>query len=287
MKFIKPIVGISKIIDSYDCLICGFNGVMSKGNNINIEALKALSECASKGKEIVILSNSSSRIQDIVELIKEADAELLYKLKSIITTGEVLHYLLKDYVKVGLRGKKYYNIGATESKAIFKGLDYQEVQDISKADFVFMGKIKNNTDMLENYTPELEYASSLGLDFLCVGNDISTYDDGEICLGSGAVAEQYALLGGNVITFGKPDAKLLNYAKECFSNKIGKILIIGDSFTTDIKSANFLNADTVLISKGIHVNFLGEGYIPDVEKTREMSQDYEVYPDYVISGLRW
>ena len=58
-------------------------------------------------------------------------------------------------------------------------------------------------------------------------------------------------------------------------------------WASSTKSANFLNADTVLISKGIHVNFLGEGYIPDVEKTREMSQDYEVYPDYVISGLRW
>ena len=106
-------------------------------------------------------------------------------------------------------------------------------------------------------------------------------------MGSGAVAEQYALLGGRVITMGKPNKQMIDYAKECFSNKFANFIFIGDSFTTDMKSANVLAADMVLISKGIHVNFLGEGYIPDVEKTRNMAQDYEIYPDYVMSGLRW
>ena len=42
-----------------------------------------------------------------------------------------------------------------------------------------------------------------------------------------------------------------------------------------------------MVSKGVHVNFLGEGYIPDVAKTREMANNYDAYPDYVISNLRW
>ena len=157
----------------------------------------------------------------------------------------------------------------------------------SKADFIFMGNVKENDDTIEKYTDKLEYAASLGLDFLCVGNDVATYKNGEICLGSGAVAEQYALLGGRVITLGKPNELVLQYAKECFSANLSNILFVGDSFSTDMKSANILNADMVLISKGIHVNFLGEGYIPDIEKTRNMAQDYEIYPDYVMSGLRW
>ena len=74
---------------------------------------------------------------------------------------------------------------------------------------------------------------------------------------------------------------------ESFSLGCHKVLFIGDSFPTDIKSGSLLEADTVLISKGIHVNFLGEGYIPDVEKTRDLAMNFDVYPDYVISGLRW
>ena len=49
MKFIKPIVGISKIIDGYDGVVCGFNGVLSKGENINVEALQALQKIAQRG----------------------------------------------------------------------------------------------------------------------------------------------------------------------------------------------------------------------------------------------
>ena len=287
MKFIKPIVGISKVVENVDNVICGFNGVLSKGNNINADALKALTECAKAGKEVVVLSNSYMRVNDLAELIKQGDAELLNYVKSIISAGEVLHYLLKNPKTLGLVGKKYYNIGLKTADTVFAGLDYQEVSEISKADFIYMGAVKAETDTVEMYTSELEYASSLGLDFLCVGNDTATYMEGEVCLASGSVAEQYALLGGRVITFGKPDSKLAYYAKESFSNKTGKVLFIGDSFTTDMKTAKILDADMVLISKGIHVNFLGEGYIPDVEKTRNLAQDYEVYPDYVMSGLRW
>ena len=286
MKFIKPIVGISKIIDTFDNVICGFNGVISKGDNVNVEALNALSKCIEAQKNVVILSNSYLRVKNLSEIISQGDSKLIYKIKAMITVGEILHYLLKNPIKLGLKGKKYYNIGSKQSAVLFSGLDYYEVSNMADADFVFMGEVKNQTDMVEMYTNELEYASSLGLDFLCVGNDTATYCNGEVCLGSGAVAEQYALLGGNVITIGKPNEKIIAYANECFTNN-GKTLFVGDSFTTDIKSAKYLNADTLLISKGIHVNFLGEGYIPDVEKTRGMAQEYELYPDYVISGLRW
>lgn len=286
MKFIKPVVGISKIIDNYEHIICGFNGVLSKGNNVNAESLKALDECCKNGKEVVIVSNSYMRIKDMAELISEGNNEILQKIRAIISAGEVLHYKLKNPESLGLKGKKYYNLGLGAANDIFTQLDYKEVKDISQADFVFMCAVKNYDDMIENYAHDLEYAASFGLDFLCVGNDTATYQNGEVCLGAGAVAEQYALLGGNVITVGKPDVKMFEYAIECFSNK-DNVLVIGDSFTTDIKVAKFLNVDTLLISKGIHVSFLGEGYIPDVEKTRNMAQEYEVYPDYVMSGLRW
>lgn len=287
MKFIKPIVGISKIVEGVDNIVCGFNGVLSKGDNINSDALNALKLCAEKGKSVVVLSNSYMRINEIAEIIKQGNNEVLNNIKAIISAGEILHYLLKNTEKLGLGGKKYYNMGLKSADSIFQGLGYQEVTDISKADFLYIGSVKNDTDIVENYSSELEYANSLGIPLLCAGNDIATYKGGEICLGAGAIAEQYALLGGKVITFGKPNINLANYVKECFSEKSGKILYIGDSFTTDMKIATVLSADMVLISKGIHVNSLGEGYIPDVEKARNLAQEYEIYPDYVISGLRW
>lgn len=287
MKIIKPIVGISKIIDNYDGIVCGFNGVLYNGGAVIDEALHALKKSSGIGKKIAVLSNSPLRVQQIADLISKGDISSLTSFDCIISAGEVLHYRLKNFLKSGILGTKYFNLGGNADQGIFAGLAYQKVLDIANADFLFMGNVKSAGDTIEVYTPFLEYAHGLGLPLICAGNDTAAFDCGEICLGGGAVAEQYAVMGGKIITCGKPQAEVLNYALEDFIPDLKKILFIGDSFATDIKSGDILNTDTVLISKGIHVNFLGEGYIPDIEKARNLAMNFDVYPDYVVSGLRW
>lgn len=286
MKIIKPIVGISKIMDNYDAVISGFNGVLYNGAAVNAEALSALKKCAENGKKAMILSNSPLRVHEVVSLLSDRPSELSF-LTAIITAGEILHYQLKNPLKLGLGGKRYYNLGGTSDRGIFSGLDYVKTTNISQADFLFVGDVAAHKQNLADYAAELEHACSLGLPLLCVGNDLARFHEGKEALGCGAIAEQYAVLGGKIITFGKPQTELLNYAAECLKTEKNKILYVGDSFASDIKSGNLMGADTVLVSKGIHVTFLGEGYIPDVEKARNLAANFDAYSDYVISGLRW
>ncbi len=287
MKIIKPIVAISKIIDNHDAVLCGFDGVLYDGKNVNKEALHALHKCSEAGKEVVVLTNSPLRVHSIIGLLLEGSASDLAFLSSVISAGEVLHYRLKDYTRLGLPGPKYYTLGNTSAEAVFAGTLCQKAGNLQQADFLFAGMPENENDMLEKYMPALEHAFALGLPLLCVGNDVSTYYNGEISLGAGALAEQYAVMGGKILTFGKPDTAFLDYALESFSYRPKSLLCIGDNFATDIKSGTLLNASTLLISKGVHVNMLGEGYIPDVEKARNLAMNFDAWPDYVISGLRW
>ena len=151
-----------------------------------------------------------------------------------------------------------------------------------------MGSAADPEATIDQYMQILEYAASMNIPLICAGNDTSSFQSGKICLAAGAVAEQYAALGGRIITVGKPDPKILSYTLEGMDDISPKnILFIGDNITTDIKGANLVGVDCVLVSKGVHVNFLGEGYIPDVAKTREIANNYDAYPDYVISNLRW
>lgn len=287
MKLIKPIVSISKVIEGYDAVICGFNGVLSKGNDINFDAMTALQKCAEKGKRVAVLSNSPLRVRELIELMYTANMDLSF-LQTVVTAGEVAHYCLKNLQEFNLPGKKYYNLGNSKSaQAIFDGLDYRAVNTPAAADFVFVADLHHAHTKVEDYTTVLEHACALNLPLLCVGNDVATYKDGETCIGSAAIAEQYAVMGGQITTIGKPSVKILSYVTECFSPKPQKLLFIGDNFATDIKSGEALGADTLLISKGIHVHSLGEGYIPDVEKARNLALHYNVFPDYVSSGLRW
>jgi ribonucleotide monophosphatase NagD (HAD superfamily) len=81
-----------------------------------------------------------------------------------------------------------------------------------------------------------------------------------------------------VIYFGKPFPEVYN---QSIDNKNKKILSIGDNLNTDIKGANLLNYDSLLISSGVHKNEIKEDGIELVAKK------YGVIANYIQSELKW
>ncbi len=288
MKMIKPIVNVSKIMDEYEALVVGFNGVLSDGKHIKKEAADAIVNARRQGKHIILLTNSPLRVASLAEILADAGINLRI-FSSIITAGEIMHYKLKSgQGAFNAIGSKFFHIGQPKDLGVFYGLNYEQVADVSKADFLYVSNTHHADDTLNKYIPLLEHAASLNVPLICVGNDTSNFKDGQIGLAVGALAEQYAVLGGQILTIGKPDAQILEYCLDDFANIAReKILMIGDNLATDIKAANAAGMSSVLVSKGVHVNFLGEGYIPDVARVRELSNNFEAYPDFVVSQLRW
>lgn len=288
MKMIKPIVNISKIMDAYDAILCGFNGVIYDGIEFKSEAIDALIRLRKNGKKIVLITSSSMRISKIVQMMY--DAKISPRIfTAIISAGEILHHkLLANDAKYAALGKVFYNIGGGKDFGVFEGMQYGVIENPARADFLYVGQTISPDDMIENHIEVLGYAASMNIPMLCVGNDTSCSIKGEMSLASGAIAEQYAVLGGKIITIGKPDIKITNYALEaCGEVDKNRVLLIGDNILTDVKAANIAGISSVLVSKGIHINFMGEGYIPDVTKTRELASNTASFPDYVISNLRW
>lgn len=283
MNSIVPLVGISKIFDLYDAFILGFDGVLTKGNGFSSEALKAIQSLHAAGKEVVVFSNSSLRVKTIIESFYRVSFNLK-NIRAIVTAGEILHYKLASMKQIG---RRYYNLGNSISEGVFDGLSYRKSQDLMQADFLFIGDVSQDKLALEDYQTDLEAAVAMHLPMVCVGTDLSVHQNGEIVLGAGSIGERYAMLGGQIVTVGKPDKAFALYAKEAFSSDKLKILYIGDSLPNDMKSADLIGADKLLVTKGIHLNALGEGYIPDVQKTRTFASRYETYPKYLISEFRW
>lgn len=289
MKMIRPIVNISKIIDNYDAVIVGFRGVLTEGDSIKQDAVNALFNIRKAGKRIVLCTNSALRSTQIADFFVSYKVPLKV-FDALVSAGEILHYKLKfPNQEFSSLGKNYLQIGNKKHYAIFDNLDFKRVYSFNQASFLFVGEAENENDTIEKYLPILNQAASMGLPLLAVGNDTSTFMNEKIALSAGAIAEQYAVLGGKILTIGKPDPMVMTYCIEALPQDIAKekILVIGDNIATDIKAANLLNMPSVLISKGVHINFLGEGYISDVAKTRELATSLDAYPDCVISNLRW
>ncbi len=288
MKMIKPIVNISKLMDAHDVFVCGLNGVIYDGINFKPEAIEALLRLRKNGKQVVLLSNTPMRLAELAD--KMYAAEISPRLfNNIITMGEVLHFQLRAKSdKYAALGKVYYNLGDNSDSGVFENLGYQSVENPTRADFLYIGHPASAEGISQDCVDILGHSASLGIPMLCIGNDISAFLGGEICTAAGAFAEQYAILGGKIMTVGKPDKTMLQYALEDYKAvEPQRILMIGDSMPVDIKAANNVGIASILVSKGIHVNYLGEGYIPDVTKTRELATSCGAFPDYVISNLRW
>ena len=98
----------------------------------------------------------------------------------------------------------------------------------------------------------------------------------ELCAGS--VALVFEKMGGKVVYFGKPFPEVYN---QSIDNKNKKVLSIGDNLNTDIKGANLLNFNSLIISNGVHKDEIKKEGI-DV-----ISKKYEVVVNFIKTELKW
>jgi len=80
------------------------------------------------------------------------------------------------------------------------------------------------------------------------------------------------------VYFGKTFPEIYN---QSINNKGKKILSIGDNLNTDIKGANLLNYDSLLISNGVHKDEIKKEGIDIVSKK------YEVIVNFFQTELKW
>ncbi|MBR3661890.1 MAG: HAD hydrolase-like protein [Alphaproteobacteria bacterium] len=273
----RTIKHISHISDDFDFYICGVNGVLNSGGSFNQEAVETLYKLYQSGKQVMLASNFAVRVETLFYELKKCGIPM-YIFNSIITAGEIVHFYLKSKPQVG---KMYYPVVGTESQ-IMKGLDYGKTESPVLADFLLAETSLSEIDLNEKI-PLLEQALELNLPMICVGNNTSVMINNKVCAGVGCLAEKYALMGGKIIPFGKPDIKIASYLTEGLKNfSPEKCLIIGDNMATDMRMGYNLKAKTMLIGSGIHQ--LSEN---DKYKTNELISGYGFDVDYFAENLQW
>ena len=139
------------------------------------------------------------------------------------------------------------------------------------------------TGLFDEHDDDLNYYKDLlekhiEKKMICTNPDliVDRGDTRQMCAGS--VALVFEKMGGKVVYFGKPYPEV--YDQAIYNNK-KKILSIGDNLNTDIKGANLLNYDSLLISNGVHKNEINDLGIEKVSK------EYEAIVNYIQSDLKW
>ena len=270
------------ILKNYDVLLMDLWGVVYDGYHLYPKVIETLQGLKELKKEVIFFSNVPRRKHTVQGMLNGFGVDnSLYS--SLITSGEFVHELLAEKKQFGT---KYFYLGSPESEEVILNIGgYQRVANAKDADFsIITGIVDYYEEAMKLAIEAIKYK----LPLLCTNPDKSSIKrSGEIVHCPGAVADKYEELGGEVIYFGKPHRHIYEYALQDITDR-RRVLAIGDSMENDIRGANNMNLDSVLICSGVHRHDLeiNMGDIPSAENLSRLYEKHSIKPTFVISLLK-
>ena len=264
--------GLRSIVDNYDIFYIDLWGVIHNGIILHKNAVEALKEITKAKKEYVLLTNAPRPNKTVKAFLEKMNLCKEIREK-VYSSGEAsLNYIKRNYLD-----QKFYHIGPLKDFDLFVEFGKNKVEYISESTYLLCTGLFENQDEDMNYYKEL-FKDHINKKMICTNPDLIV-DRGskrELCAGS--VALIFEKMGGEVIYFGKPFPEVYN---QSINNKDKKVLSIGDNLNTDIKGANLLNFDSLLISNGVHKDEI------EKEGIEKMSKRYEVIVNFIQTELKW
>jgi len=264
--------GFKSIVDNYDIFYIDLWGVVHNGITLHKNAIDTLEEITKAKKRYVLLTNAP-RPKKSVQLFLEKMGMSKAIREKVYSSGEAaLNYLRKNFLE-----EKFYHVGPPRDFDLFLDFKKNKTIDIKESSYLLCTGLFEEQDVDLNYYKEL-FKDHINKKMICTNPDLIV-DKGEkreLCAGS--VALVFEKMGGEVIYFGKPFPEVYNQA---INNQGKRVLSIGDNLNTDIKGANLLNYNSLIISNGVHKDEIKKEGIDLVSKK------YEVVVNFIQTELKW
>ena len=264
--------GLKSIGENYDIFYIDLWGVIHNGINLHKNAIKALEKLTKSKKSYVLLTNAPRPNKTVKSFLEKMGMNKEIR-ENVYSSGEAA----LSYLKENLSNDKFFHIGPPRDFDLFLDFKKNKTMDIKESSYLLC------TGLFEGQGEDLDYYKELFKDhinkkMICTNPDliVDRGDKRELCAGS--VALVFEKMVGEVVYFGKPFPEVYN---QSINNKEKRILSIGDNLNTDIKGANLLNFDSLLISNGVHKDEIKKEGIDVVSKK------YEVIVNYIQTELKW
>jgi HAD superfamily hydrolase (TIGR01459 family) len=275
---------LSAVVDRYDAVFCDVWGVIHNGRQHFPAAARALQSWRAAGKTVILLTNVPKPRGPIpAQLDRLAFPRDAYD--AIVTSGDAIRAELR------LRAPgPMHKIGPPHDKSLWEGLGL-EFAPLEDARFIGISGLNDDRETPEAYADLLRQARERDLELLCANPDIVVRVGNDLIWCAGAIARDYAALGGRVVLAGKPHKPIYDLAFRELESLTGKpvdktrILCIGDGVTTDILGANAAGLDSLFIASGMHGEALWTNGALDPAKVEAALAAEGARATYVMSEL--
>ncbi len=272
-----------EIADRYDAVFCDVWGVIHNGRRLYPGAAEALSAFRAAGKAVILLTNIPKPRGPIpAQLDRLGFPRSAYDV--IVTSGDAIRAELAARAPGPM-----FKIGPPRDASLWEGLGLAQAP-LDTARFVAISGLNDDDETPEAYADVLAAARARELEMLCANPDIVVRVGDHLMWCAGAVARDYAKLGGRVIMAGKPHAPIYALAFEELARlrpdtARARVLCIGDGAPTDVRGANDQGLDCLFIASGMHGEALmTRGALDDVKVNAALAAE-GVRAKYVMAGL--
>ena len=264
--------GLRSIVKNYDIFYIDLWGVVHNGIVLHKNAIEALEEITKARKQYVLLTNAPRPNTTVKSFLEKMGMNKEIREK-VYSSGEAA----LNYIKKNLLADKFYHLGPTRDFDLFLNFKKNKTENIKESSYLLCTGLFEEQGENLDYYKEL-FKEHINKKMICTNPDliVDRGDERELCAGS--VALIFEKLGGKVVYFGKPFPEVYN---QSIDNKEKRALSIGDNLNTDIKGANLLNYDSLIISNGVHKDEIKKEGIDIVSKK------YEVVVNFIQEELKW
>jgi HAD superfamily hydrolase (TIGR01459 family) len=288
---VKLLPGLSAITPDYDGFILDLWGVIHDGIKLYDGVVDTMEKLHSAGKSYIMLSNAPRRSSAVVDsMIAMGMPEKFCH--RVMSSGEATWRELRDRTDPWYDGigSHCLLIGPERDQGMLDGLDFEAVDDVSRADIILNTGPWRDGERVEDYQDILERAAGLDVPMLCANPDLVVIRGGRRIICAGALAARYEELGGRVRYLGKPFASIYPHCFEMLGvADLDRVLAVGDSLRTDIAGAKAARIDSLLVLGGIHGDEFGmaNGAPVDEMKIGELCARENQKPVAAIPEFIW
>ncbi len=281
MKY-RNIERLSVLANSFDLFLIDQFGVIHDGVKPYRGTVECLANLKSRGKSVVLLSNSGKRAA--ANIARLADLGFSRELfDHVVTSGEVAwqgiaaHSFGMPFVP----GSSMFVVGHDDHDYGFEKLGMRLVEDPAVADFIMIAASRAPKMSLEQYEEILAAAAASDIPALCCNPDRLMLTAAGVQPSAGEIAALYCKLGGKVTFVGKPYPAMYAFARnQCLRDEAARTLAIGDSIEHDICGGFNAHLATALVRTGLSENL-------SADELSNRLATYGAAPDFVLPGLYW
>ncbi|NRB11300.1 MAG: TIGR01459 family HAD-type hydrolase [Rickettsiaceae bacterium] len=242
---------LSKVCNDYDLFLFDLWGVIVEGAEIYPNSVALINSLIKKQRKVYFVSNAPRPGFNTAKKLKNWGI-VDVKEQDVFTSGNITRkYLQESKERFNIDKPIIYHMGADRNDDILQNTNYELTTDLDKANIVLMSLYRDGHENRTEFDELLAGIAKRKIITICANPDTTIPLQGSMRYCAGYFANKVEKQGGIVIYTGKPHLQIYEEVLATVPNIAkDRILMIGDTFETDILGASNSGIHSALVMTG-------------------------------------